>query len=84
MAGGIWALSLDGREIACSSSERDIFGHCPSVRDSRIGGALMLGGGVAAATLGGFWLYLGSGSGGGPRETPGARAGVALYARGAF
>ncbi|HVR60617.1 MAG TPA: PEGA domain-containing protein [Polyangia bacterium] len=79
IVGGIWALSLDGKEIACAPSDRDIFGHCPNVRDSRVGGAILMGAGVATATLGGFWLYLGSGS----REATAPRS-VALIAGGAF
>jgi TolB-like protein len=79
ISGGIWALSLDGKEIACAQSERDVFGHCPTVRDSRIGGAVLIGGGVATAALGGFWLYLSSGQ----RETAGPRS-MAVVAGGVF
>ena len=79
IVGGVWALSLDGKEIACASSDRDAFGHCPNVRDSRVGGAILMGAGVATATLGGFWLYLGSGS----REAAAPRS-VALLAGGVY
>ena len=87
MTAGVWAISIDGREIACAASERDIFGHCPEVRDSRIIGSVLIGTGVAATALGGFWLYLGSmashpGSSEAPRGA--VRAGTGLFAGGVF
>jgi hypothetical protein len=78
---GIWAVSIDGRELSCSDSQRDPGGHCPQVRDSRVLGAVLIGSGVASATLGGVWLYLGSINGRGNAET--ARL-PGLFARGVF
>jgi PEGA domain len=59
---GIWAVSADGDEIACSVSQRDDRGRCPNVRNTRALGAVLVGLGGAAATLGGAWLYIASGS----------------------
>ncbi|HEY2902299.1 MAG TPA: PEGA domain-containing protein [Polyangia bacterium] len=87
MSAGVWAISIDGKQIDCTASQRDVFGHCPYVRDSRILGAVLIGTGVAATTLGGVWLYLGSlGGRGGGGETPAGtvRAGTGVFARGFF
>jgi hypothetical protein len=59
LAGGIWAVSADGDEIACAPEQKDDFGHCPTVRSTRVLGAFLTGLGAASATLGGVWLYLG-------------------------
>jgi hypothetical protein len=59
LAGGIWAVSVDGDEIACGAGQKDDFGHCPTVRSTRALGAFLTGLGAASATLGGAWLYLG-------------------------
>jgi hypothetical protein len=59
LAGGVWAESVDGDEIACAPGQRDPFGHCPTVRSTRVLGAILAGVGAASATLGGVWLYLG-------------------------
>jgi hypothetical protein len=58
LAGAVWAESVDGKELACADSERDPFGHCPHVRNTRVLGAVLAGVGAASATLGGVWLYL--------------------------
>jgi hypothetical protein len=58
IAGAVWAESVDGDELSCSASERDPFGHCPHVRNTRVLGAVLAGVGAASATLGGVWLYL--------------------------
>jgi TolB-like protein len=58
LAGSVWAESIDGREIACAPEQRDAFGHCPTVRSTRVLGAILAGVGAASATLGGVWLYL--------------------------
>jgi hypothetical protein len=58
LAAGIVTMSLDNSEIGCSSQERDMNGHCPWVRSTKWWGATMIGAGAAAATVGGFFLYL--------------------------
>jgi TolB-like protein len=84
LASGIWAEAVDGRELSCASTERDPWGHCPQVRDTRALGAALIGVGGAAATLGGVWLYLGQGRG--PRGVGDAAApsSVALGYSGRF
>jgi hypothetical protein len=69
IAAGIYAVAIDGDEIACSAGEKDPWGHCPHLRSTRTLGAVLVGLGVGSATLGGVWLYLGQGRG--PRETAG-------------
>jgi hypothetical protein len=59
IAGSVYAISVDGDEIACDPGQRDGFGHCPTVRNTRTMGAILAGVGAASATLGGVWLYLG-------------------------
>jgi PEGA domain len=71
LAGSIWAESIDGQELACTTSERDDFGHCPRVRSTRVLGAVLAGVGAASATLGGVWLYV-SGFGAGRTVEGGA------------
>jgi hypothetical protein len=61
LAGGIWAESVDGSEIACAPEQKDDLGHCPNVRNTRVLGAILTGVGAASATLGGVWLYIGRG-----------------------
>jgi hypothetical protein len=72
---GVWAMSVDGDEIACASEGRDDRGHCPSVRSTRALGATLIGLGGATATLGGAWLYIAGGTPwvGGEGAQPGAR-----------
>ena len=76
IAGGIFALTVDGKEVACSRSQQDSMGHCPRVRSTGVLGAVLLGVGGAAATVGGISLYLGSDSNG--TETAGREFGVAI------
>jgi hypothetical protein len=59
LVGGIWAVSVDGDEIACAPEQRDDLGHCPTLRSTRVLGAVLTGVGAASATMGGVWLYLG-------------------------
>jgi hypothetical protein len=71
---GIVTMALDNREIACSADDKDINGHCPYVRGTKWWAAGMIGVGMAAATVGGTFLYLA------PRPTPvgvGATVGLA-------
>ncbi len=63
LIGGIYALSVDGDQIACSAAEKDPFGNCPHLRSTRTLAAVLVGLGVGAGTLGGVWLYLGQGRG---------------------
>jgi hypothetical protein len=63
IAGAVYAESIDGQELPCDPSQRDEFGHCPRVRNTRVLGAVLAGVGAATMTLGGVWLYL-SGFGG--------------------
>jgi hypothetical protein len=69
---GIWALSVDGNELACASDLRDDRGHCPNVRSTRALAATLIGLGGATATLGGAWLYIAGGTPwlGGSSEAP--------------
>jgi hypothetical protein len=69
LAGGAWAEAVDGDEIACDAASRDDHGRCPSVRNTRVLGAALVGLGAASATLGGVWLYIGNF--GAPRVTDG-------------
>jgi hypothetical protein len=62
LVAGVWAVSMDGQEIACAAGDRDPFGHCPHVRNTRAVGAGLVGVGAAFATLGGAWLYIGAGT----------------------
>jgi hypothetical protein len=62
LAAGIWAVSVDGDQIACDVSVRDDLGHCPNVRNTRGLGAALIGIGGATATLGGAWLYIAGGA----------------------
>jgi predicted Zn-ribbon and HTH transcriptional regulator len=75
IAGGIFALAVDGKEVACSKSMQDSMGHCPRVRSTGVLGAVLLGVGSASAAIGGISLYLGSESG---PESAGRELGVAL------
>ena len=81
LAGGIWAVSADGDEIACTVEQRDDLGHCPTLRSTRVLGAVLTGIGAASATLGGVWLYLGQGRGPRAEGTPSS---VALGFSGRF
>jgi hypothetical protein len=73
LVAGIAVLTLDHKEISCSAGEQDANGHCPWVHSTNWWAASMIGLGVAAATAGGFFLYLAPPSGGAPAS---ASAGV--------
>jgi TolB-like protein len=76
MAAGIWAVAADGGQVSCSASTRDDLGGCPTIRNTRVLGATLIGIGAASATLGGAWLYIAGGMPGGAAS--GERAGVDL------
>jgi hypothetical protein len=59
LVASVWTESLDGQSIACAPAQEDAFGHCPTVRNTRVLAAILAGAGAASATLGGVWLYLG-------------------------
>ncbi|MBN2576423.1 MAG: PEGA domain-containing protein [Deltaproteobacteria bacterium] len=58
LVAGIVAMSVDNEEIGCSEADKDVNGHCPWIRSTNWWAASMIGLGVAAATTGGFFLYL--------------------------
>ena len=63
LVAGIVTMALDNRQIGCSDAERDVNKTCPWVRSTKWWGAAMMGVGAAAATTGGFFLYLSPRSG---------------------
>jgi hypothetical protein len=63
LVAGIVTMSLDSQEIGCSASDKDVNNHCPWVRSTKWWGAAMMGVGAAAATTGGFFLYMAPRSG---------------------
>jgi hypothetical protein len=73
LVAGIATLTLDNKEISCSDAAKDAYGHCPWIRSTNWWAASMIGLGVAAATAGGFFLYLAPPSGFAPAS---ASAGV--------
>jgi hypothetical protein len=73
LVAGIVIMTLDNKQLGCSASEKDIYNHCPWVRSTKWWGAAMMGIGAAAATTGGFFLYLAPRSGTAPAA---ATAGV--------
>jgi hypothetical protein len=76
IAGGIFALAVDGQEVACPKTKQDLMGHCPRVRSTGVLGAVLLGVGSASAAVGGISLYLGSDEP--TTETAGRSYGVAI------
>jgi len=82
LVGAVWAESIDGNELACTDVERDNFGHCPRVRNTRVLAAVLAGVGAASATLGGVWLYLGGL--GAPRRDEAAPQAASLGVSGRF
>jgi hypothetical protein len=76
IAGGIFALAVDGKEVTCNKAMQDGMGHCPRVRSTGVLGAVLLGVGSASAAVGGISLYLGSDETG--PETASRQFGVAL------
>lgn len=83
LGAGIYAMSKDGDELACSAAEKDPWGHCPHLRNTRELAAGLVGLGVGAATLGGVWLYLGQGRGPRP-EGAGTPAAMVVGVNGRF
>jgi hypothetical protein len=82
LIGSVWAVSVDGDEIACDPVDRDDLGHCPTVRSTRVLGAILAGVGAASTTLGGVWLYL---SGwGSPRRAESAQSASIIGVSGRF
>ena len=79
IAAGVIALVIDGNEISCSAP--DPKGHCPLVRRTGLLGAVLLGAGSAAATVGGVSLYLGSRGGVSPEPSTQRPFGVAFNGR---
>jgi hypothetical protein len=73
MVAGLVTMTFDNEEIGCSAADQDGYGHCPWVRSTKWWGAALLGVGAAAATTGGFFLYLAPRTPGGP---PRAMVGV--------
>lgn len=67
--GGAVALSVNGNEISCEDSMRDLKNHCPRVYKTDVLGGVLLGVGSAAAAIGGISLYMGSRSDGGGEST---------------
>jgi hypothetical protein len=80
LAAGIWAVHVDGSEVACADGERGLDMHCPTVRDTRALGAALVGVGGAAAMLGGTWIYFG-GMGTPRNEQPEPATGVIVGGR---
>jgi hypothetical protein len=81
IAAGVIALVIDGREVSCAASEQDPKGHCPLVRQTSLVGAVLLGVGSAAPTVGGVSLYLGSRGGVSPEPSGQRPFGVAFNGR---
>jgi hypothetical protein len=75
VAAGIWAVAADGDQVSCAAPNSH--GLCPTVRNTRGLGAALIGGGAAAATLGGAWIYISGGLSGiaAPAERADARGG---------
>jgi hypothetical protein len=73
LVAGIATMTLDNEEISCSDAAKDVNGRCPWIRSTNWWAASMIGLGVAAATAGGFFLYLAPPSGSAPAS---ASAGV--------
>jgi len=58
LVAGIATMAFDNKEIGCTQAEKDLNGRCPYIRSTNWWAASMIGIGVAAATTGGFFLYL--------------------------
>jgi hypothetical protein len=80
IAGGIFSLIIDGKQIECPRSQQDDMMNCPRVRSTGVLGAVLLGVGSASAAVGGISLYLGSGRSG-PAESAARDFGVAYTGR---
>jgi hypothetical protein len=70
---GIVTMAFDNKDISCSQDVKDINGRCPNIRSTNWWAASMIGIGVAAATTGGFFLYLAPPTGAAPAS---ASAGI--------
>lgn len=55
---GIIAMTFNGDEKACTPTEKDDFGHCPYVHNTKWIAASLMGAGIVAGTLGGVFIYL--------------------------
>src|SRR5206468_5157577 len=64
-------------QISCTNVMQDVNRQCPKIRDNRALGAALIGGGAAAVTLGGAWIYISGGLAGvgAPAERADARNG---------
>lgn len=69
VAGGVYAVVVDGREIPCVSELRDVNGRCPRVRDTDALAAGLTGLGAAMIGLGAVSLWFAA------HEAPAADAG---------
>jgi TolB-like protein len=81
IAAGAIALIIDGREVSCTAADQDPKGHCPLVRQTSLLGAVLLGVGSAAATVGGVSIYLGSRGGVSPEPSGQRPFGIAFDGR---
>jgi TolB-like protein len=75
---GVWTMSLDGKNVSCDNPDRR--GNCPKIYSTKAGGAVLIGLGAAAASLGGVLLYI---DGSRPRA-PGDEARLSLGVGGRF
>jgi hypothetical protein len=82
IVGSVWAESLDGKQLSCTTSQEDALGNCPRVRSTRTLAAILAGVGGASAALGGVWLYLGGL--GAPRHDDGAPQSASIGVSGRF
>ncbi len=73
VAAGGYAVSLDGKVIACDDSEKDINGLCPRLRDTDLIATALVGVGAATAALGGVSLWVASQQAPAPADTVAAR-----------
>jgi hypothetical protein len=73
---GVLTMSFDNSEVSCGEADKDPYGHCPYVRSTNWWAASLLGLGVAAATVGGFFLYLAP-----PAPSAPARASIGISGR---
>jgi hypothetical protein len=81
VAAGAMALVIDGNEVSCPVAVQDPKGHCPLVRKTDLLGAVLLGVGSAAVTVGAVSLYLGNRGGVSPEPSSQRPYGVAFSGR---
>lgn len=61
VAAGVVAFTVfHGQEVTCDVSTQDMHGNCKKIKSATWVGAGLIAAGVAASTVGGFWLYLDS------------------------